>query len=84
MEVIYGINSIKVLLRQQEGGWEKIIIASGRGGSSVKEIIEIARQKKIPVEFHQRKYLDELAGTSRSSRSCRSASSLLFMQIWMY
>jgi 23S rRNA (guanosine2251-2'-O)-methyltransferase len=63
MEVIYGINSIKALLRQQEGGWGKIIIASGRGGSSVKEIIEIARQKIIPVEFCQRKYLDELAGT---------------------
>ena len=64
MEVIYGINSIKALLLKQEGGWEKIIIASGRGGSSVKEIIEIARQKIIPVEFYQRKYLDELAGTS--------------------
>ena len=63
MEVIYGINSIRTLLRQQEGGWEKIIIASGRGGSSVKEIIEIARQKIIPVAFYQRKYLDELAGT---------------------
>jgi len=63
MEVIYGINSIKALLRQQEGRWRKIIVASGRGGSSVKEIIEIARQKIIPVEFHQRKYLDELAGT---------------------
>ena len=63
MEVIYGINSIKALLRQRESGWEKIIIASGRGGSSVKEIIELARQKIIPVEFYQRKYLDELAGT---------------------
>jgi 23S rRNA (guanosine2251-2'-O)-methyltransferase len=63
MEVIYGINSIKALLGQQEGGWEKIIIASGRGGSSIKEIIEIARQKMIPIEFYQRKYLDELAGT---------------------
>jgi 23S rRNA (guanosine2251-2'-O)-methyltransferase len=63
MEVIYGINSIKALLLKQEGGWEKIIIASGRGGYSVKEIIEIARQKTIPVEFYQRKYLDELAGT---------------------
>jgi len=62
MEVIYGINSIMALLRQEEG-LGKIIIASGRGGSSVKEIIEIARQKIIPVEFNQRKYLDKLAGT---------------------
>jgi 23S rRNA (guanosine2251-2'-O)-methyltransferase len=64
MEVIYGINSNRSLLWQQEDELGKIIIASGRGGSSVKEIIEIARQKKIPIEFHERKYLDELAGTA--------------------
>jgi len=63
MEVIYGINSIRDLLRQQSNGLEKIIIASGRSGSSVEEIIEIARIKKIPVEYSPRKYLDKLAGT---------------------
>jgi len=62
MEAIYGINPVKVLLRQQETGLEKIIIASGRGGSVVAEIIETARQKKIPVEFRARQRLDELAG----------------------
>jgi 23S rRNA (guanosine2251-2'-O)-methyltransferase len=62
MEVIYGINPVKVLLQQQEGGWEKIAIASGRSGSSIKEIVEIARQKKIPIEFHRKQYLNELAG----------------------
>lgn len=63
MEVIYGLNSIKALIHHKEGGVEKIIIASGRGGASVKEIVEIARKNKIPFEFGQRKYLDELAGT---------------------
>ncbi|MFA5323300.1 MAG: 23S rRNA (guanosine(2251)-2'-O)-methyltransferase RlmB [Smithella sp.] len=63
MEIIYGINPIRDLLRQNKGGWEKIVIASGRSGSSVEEIIENARIKKIPVEFCQRKYLDKLAGT---------------------
>ena len=63
MEAIYGINPVKVLLGQPETGLEKIIIASGRGGSVVAEIIEIARQKKIPVEFRLRQSLDELAGS---------------------
>jgi 23S rRNA (guanosine2251-2'-O)-methyltransferase len=66
MEIIYGINSIRDLLRQNKDGWEKIIIASGRGGSAVKEIMEIARTKKIPVEFCERKYLDKLAGTTEN------------------
>jgi 23S rRNA (guanosine2251-2'-O)-methyltransferase len=62
MEAIYGINPVKVLLGQPETGLEKIIIASGRGGAVVAEIIETARQKKIPVEFRVRQCLDELAG----------------------
>jgi 23S rRNA (guanosine2251-2'-O)-methyltransferase len=63
MEVIYGINSIRDLLRQNKDGWGKIIIASGRSGASIKEIIEIARIKKIPVEYCERKYLEKLSGT---------------------
>lgn len=64
MEIIYGINPIKVLLRQQQTGLEKIIIAAGRSGSALKEIIETARQKKIPLEFKDRHYLDELSGNT--------------------
>ncbi|MBN1364537.1 MAG: 23S rRNA (guanosine(2251)-2'-O)-methyltransferase RlmB [Syntrophaceae bacterium] len=66
MEVIYGINSIRDLLRQSKDGWKKIIIASGRRGSSIKEIIKISRTEKIPVEFCERRYLDKLAGTSEN------------------
>jgi 23S rRNA (guanosine2251-2'-O)-methyltransferase len=64
MEIIYGINPIKILLRQQQTGLEKIIIAAGRGGSVLTEIIETARQKKIPLEFQNRQYLAELTGNA--------------------
>jgi len=66
MEVIYGINSIRDLLRRNKDGWEKIFIAAGRKGSSVEEIIELARVGKIPLEFVERKYLDKIAGTSEN------------------
>jgi 23S rRNA (guanosine2251-2'-O)-methyltransferase len=62
MEAVYGINPIKVLIARQETSLKKIIIADGRSGSSVKEIIDDARQKKIPVEWKSRHYLDELTG----------------------
>ncbi|HNY50917.1 MAG TPA: 23S rRNA (guanosine(2251)-2'-O)-methyltransferase RlmB [Smithella sp.] len=64
MEVIYGINAIRDLLRLSKDGWEKIVIASGRSGPSVKEIIETARFQKIPLEYGERKALDKLSGTS--------------------
>jgi len=66
LEVIYGINSIRDLLRQQDGRCGKIIIASGRSGSPLNEIMELARSKKIAVEFCERKYLDKLAGTTEN------------------
>jgi 23S rRNA (guanosine2251-2'-O)-methyltransferase len=62
MEAVYGINPIKVLLEQGKTELEKIVVSSGRGGSAIKEIIKTARQKKIPIEFKQRQYFDELAG----------------------
>jgi len=64
MDVIYGINPIKVLLRQPQVALERIIIASGRSGSALKEIINITRQRNIPVEFKTRQYLDELVGNN--------------------
>ena len=62
MEAIYGINPINILLRQKQSGLEKIIVASGKSGSSLKEIIKLASQKEITVEFQHRRYLDDLAG----------------------
>jgi len=62
MEAIYGINPVKVLLAQETSPLKKIIIADGRSGSPVKEIIDGARQKKIPVEWMPRQHLDELTG----------------------
>jgi len=62
MEAVYGINPIKVLLARQETPLKKIVVADGRSGASVKEIIDGARQKKIPVEWRHRQYLDELTG----------------------
>jgi 23S rRNA (guanosine2251-2'-O)-methyltransferase len=64
MEVIYGINSIMDLLRQNTSGCKKIIIASGRGANSVKEITDAARMKDIPVESCERRYLEKLTGTA--------------------
>ena len=61
-EAVYGVNPVKVLLAQEASSLKKIIVADGRSGASVKEIIDGARQKKIPVEWRQRQHLDELTG----------------------
>ena len=62
MEAVYGINPIKVLLARQGTPLKRIIVAEGRSGPAVKEIVDIARQKKVPVEWRRRHDLDELTG----------------------
>lgn len=64
MEIIYGINPIKTLLHQQQTGLEKVIVAAGRSGSPLTEIIKAIQQRNIPLEFKTRKYLDELVGNT--------------------
>ncbi|PKN78227.1 MAG: 23S rRNA (guanosine(2251)-2'-O)-methyltransferase RlmB [Deltaproteobacteria bacterium HGW-Deltaproteobacteria-1] len=62
MEAVYGINPIKVLLARQGTPLKRIIVAEGRSGAAVKEIVDAARQKKVPVEWRRRQDLDELTG----------------------
>jgi len=62
MEAVYGINPIKVLLARQGTPLKRIVVAEGRSGPAVKEIIGVARQKKVPVEWRRRQDLDELTG----------------------
>lgn len=62
MEAVYGINPIKILLAREHSPLKKIIVATGRRGSSIQEIIDSALQKKIPLEWKDREYLDQLTG----------------------
>ncbi|MFO7568223.1 MAG: 23S rRNA (guanosine(2251)-2'-O)-methyltransferase RlmB [Smithellaceae bacterium] len=59
-EIIYGINPIKTLLDKDACPLQKVMIASGRGGTAAQEIVRMARQKKIPVELLSRQSLDAI------------------------
>jgi 23S rRNA (guanosine2251-2'-O)-methyltransferase len=62
MEAVYGINPIKVLLSRDATPLRKIIIAEGRSGPPLQEILTLAGQKNIPVEWAPRRRLDQLTG----------------------
>ncbi|NLA40681.1 MAG: 23S rRNA (guanosine(2251)-2'-O)-methyltransferase RlmB [Smithella sp.] len=62
MEAVYGINPIKVLLSRDTTPLKKILIAEGRSGPPLQEILALARQKNIPVEWVPRQRLDGLTG----------------------
>ncbi|MDD5712544.1 MAG: 23S rRNA (guanosine(2251)-2'-O)-methyltransferase RlmB [Smithellaceae bacterium] len=61
-QVIYGVNPLREAL--ESGGVEKIVCAEGRRGSTLEQILTLARDKGVPVSPAGREYLDKLAGCS--------------------
>ena len=62
MSRLIGIHSVEEALR---GGSaiERILIARGRQGARVDEIVNLARSRGVPVRFETRESLDRLTGT---------------------
>jgi 23S rRNA (guanosine2251-2'-O)-methyltransferase len=62
VQVIFGINPLLEDLKSRAGRVSKIIVAQGRGGETVENILSLAKQKGIHIEFRERSYLDRKAG----------------------
>ena len=62
-QVISGINAVKENLRKGEGIVE-LFIAKEKKIERLQEILDIATQKKIPIRFKDRLYLDKISPSS--------------------
>lgn len=64
MSVLAGIHPVREALASGQA-LDRVIIARGAGGARLQEIIDLCRQRGIPVRFEERHVLDRLAtGTS--------------------
>jgi len=61
--IISGINAVKENLRKGEGIVE-LFIAKGKKIERLREILDIANQKNIPIKFKDRPYLDNISSSS--------------------
>jgi len=62
-QVISGINAVKENLRKGEGIVE-LLIAKGKKIERLREILDIATQRKIPIRLKDRLYLDKISSDS--------------------
>ena len=58
--VLFGINAVKETLREGKG-IVKLFIARGRKLERLREILDLAREKGIPISFRDKTYLDKLS-----------------------
>lgn len=64
MSKLLGIHSIREALEAGRA-IERIVVARGRGGDRVEEIVRLARSRNIPVRFEDRDAITRLAGTEQ-------------------
>jgi len=62
MAVLSGIHPVSEALRAGRS-LERVLVAQGAGGPRLQAVIDLARQRQIPVRFEPRPSLDRLAGT---------------------
>lgn len=61
MKVLAGIHPVREALSAGRP-LERLLVARGASGARVQEIIDLCRQRGIPVRFEQKRVLDRLAG----------------------
>ena len=62
MQLIYGIHPVMEAMRHDGGAIKELVVAVGRGGTPIRNILTLASQKAIPAVFKDRPYLDNMAG----------------------
>src|SRR5579862_331310 len=63
LSILCGIHPVAEALRARHA-LDRLVIAQGAGGPRLQEIIDLARQARIPVRFEPRASLDRLAGSA--------------------
>jgi len=62
MNKLTGIHAVHEALEAGRA-LERIVIASGRHGQRIEELVQLARRRGVPVRFEDRTQVDRLAGT---------------------
>jgi 23S rRNA (guanosine2251-2'-O)-methyltransferase len=62
MDLLTGIHAVREALEAGRA-LDRIVIARGRQDTRVEEIVQLARERRVPVRFEDRGQLDRLAGS---------------------
>jgi 23S rRNA (guanosine2251-2'-O)-methyltransferase len=79
--IIYGINPLWERIRQGGQGINEIIVADGRKGTTVDNILSWASVKGIPVTCKDKSYLDQVSGSSAHQGVAAFCASYAYVNI---
>src|SRR5579864_6784421 len=64
MDRLTGIHAVREALESGRA-LERIVVARGRHGDRIEELVAAAREHNVPVRFEERAVVDRLAGTTQ-------------------
>jgi 23S rRNA (guanosine2251-2'-O)-methyltransferase len=62
---VFGLHSVRTLLLRQPQRIARLVVQKGRDDERVREVLELARQLEIPLEWRSQEELTGLAGSER-------------------
>ncbi len=65
MALAYGIHAVLEALRAGQARVERICVERGLHSARLQEVIDLARQSRVPVSFEERSWLDRKSGGQR-------------------
>lgn len=65
LEILYGVNPIQEMLRSGRRRCHEIVLSEGRRASTVEELVEIAKERKVRVSTLPKGDIQRIAGTDR-------------------
>jgi len=61
-DIIYGINPVTEILKIRESRIKKILLAKEKEAKGLKTLLNLARKGKVPVEYKEKRLLDQISG----------------------
>jgi len=62
VQIIYGVNPVREIIKREGEKIKEILVAAGKKGPAIQNILTLATEKHIPFVFKDRRHLDSLAG----------------------
>ncbi|MCW5983149.1 MAG: 23S rRNA (guanosine(2251)-2'-O)-methyltransferase RlmB [Bryobacteraceae bacterium] len=63
MGILAGIHPVREALVSGQA-LDRVLVARGAGGARIQEIVDLCRERSVPVRFEERKALDRVAGSA--------------------
>lgn len=80
-DMVYGRRPVFEVLQAGKRGMHKLWIAEGVGGGIIGDVIKLAKERGVPIDFLSRQRLDQLAGGGNHQGLVAQVSAIQYLEL---